>query len=308
MRAFIFPGQGSQSLGMGHGLAEAYPVAKAVFQEVDEALGESLSGVIWGEDAAALTLTANAQPALMAVSIALVRAMKGEGLSLSESGAFVAGHSLGEYSALVAADSLDLSDAAQLLRLRGQAMQDAVPLGQGAMAAILGLDFNGASEVVRGVAGVALANDNAVGQVVISGKKEAVAQAVEAAKAAGAKKAVMLDVSAPFHCPLMAPAAAKMKDALAAVELRTPTLPLVENRLAAPTEDAAQIRDLLVEQVEGCVRWRESILFMANAGVSEFVEIGAGKVLSGMVKRIVKDARGVSIGTQEEIQKFMEGI
>lgn len=291
---------------MGQALAEAYPAARAVFDEVDEALGFSLSAVIWGEDQAQLTLTANAQPAIMAVSIAIARTLEEQGFDFAPAGKFVAGHSLGEYSALIAVGSLSLSDGARLLRLRGEAMQEAVPLGQGAMAAVLGLSYEDVAAFIGQIKDVALANDNANGQSVISGTKEAVAQAIDIAKEKGAKRAMMLDVSAPFHCPLMQPAADKMAAVLADIELNQPKLPLVENMLAAATSDAEEIRKLLVEQIVGCVRWRESIAFMVAQGVKDFYEVGAGKVLSGMIKRIDETAKGHNIGTEEEINKFME--
>ncbi len=305
MKAFIFPGQGSQALGMGRALAEAYPAAREVFEQVDDALGEKLSSIMWGEDGEKLTLTANAQPALMAVSCAVARVLEAEGKPLAELGKFAAGHSLGEYSALIAVGALKLDDGAKLLRLRGEAMQEAVPLGKGAMAALLGLEFEAVAEFMQKIEGATIANDNAIGQIVISGTKEAVAQAVELAKEKGAKRAMMLDVSAPFHCPLMKPAADKMQAALADINFAEPQLPIVENMLAAPTQDKEALRTLLVEQITGCVRWRESITFMAAEGVAEFYEIGTGKVLSGMIKRIVKEASGVSVGSKEEIEKFL---
>jgi [acyl-carrier-protein] S-malonyltransferase len=309
-RAFVFPGQGAQTIGMGRDLAVAYPAAKAVFDEVDEALGEKLSALIWEGDQDRLTLTENAQPALMATSLAAMRALEAEGLSISGA-AFVAGHSLGEYSALAAAGAISVADTARLLRIRGRAMQEAVAPGDGAMAALLGLDFATAAEVAaeaaQGEVCVA-ANDNDPAQVVISGHAAAVGRAVEIAKGKGAKRAVMLPVSAPFHCPLMAPAADAMAIALADVEIGTPAVPLVANVLARPVDDPAQIRDLLVAQVTQSVRWRESVDWMAaQGGVTEFWEIGAGKALSGMIRRIAKDAATRQVGTPDEVAAAKEG-
>ena len=309
-RAFLFPGQGAQTIGMGKALAEAYPVARAVFDEVDEALGEKLSALIWEGEQDALTLTQNAQPALMATSLAAMRALEAEGVTL-EAAAFVAGHSLGEYSALCAAGALGLSDTARLLRIRGKAMQQAVPVGQGAMAALLGLDFEAARAVAEEAAQGEVcqaANDNDPGQVVVSGHKAAVERAVELAKERGAKRAMLLPVSAPFHCALMEPAARVMAEALAAVEVRAPAVPLVANVRAEAVRDAAQIRPLLVEQVTGSVRWRESVLFMAQQGVTETWEIGAGKALSGMVRRIDRDIAVRNIGTPEEVAAAAEAL
>ncbi|NVO22809.1 ACP S-malonyltransferase [Donghicola mangrovi] len=303
-RAFVFPGQGAQTIGMGKALAEAYPAAKAVFDEVDEALGESLSALIWEGDIETLTLTQNAQPALMATSLAAMRALEAEGVSVTDA-AFVAGHSLGEYSALAAAGSLTIADCARLLRLRGQAMQAAVPVGEGAMAALLGLDFETAAAVAAEAAGDQVcqaANDNDPSQVVISGAKAAVERACEIAKAKGAKRALLLPVSAPFHCALMQPAADKMAEALAAVEIKDPAVPLVANVRAEAVTDGALIRDLLVEQVTGSVRWRESVQWMAVNGVTEVWEIGAGKALSGMVKRIDKAVATRAFGTPEDVK------
>lgn len=288
-RAFVFPGQGAQTIGMGRALAEAYPAARAVFDEVDAALGEKLSALIWEGDIAELTLTQNAQPALMATSLAAMAALKAEGFGISHA-AFVAGHSLGEYSALCAAGSLTLADTARLLRTRGKAMQEAVPVGVGAMAALLGLDFATATEVAAEAAQGEVcqaANDNDPAQVVVSGHKAAVERAVELAKARGAKRALMLPVSAPFHCALMQPAAAVMNEALAAVTISAPAVPVVVNVRAEAVTEPDRIRALLVAQVTGSVRWRESVQWMAGAGVTEFWEIGAGKALSGMIKRIV---------------------
>lgn len=302
-RAFVFPGQGAQTIGMGRALAEAYPAAKAVFDEVDEALGEKLSTLIWDGDIAELTLTQNAQPALMATSIAALRALESEGIGI-ESASFVAGHSLGEYSALCAAGALGLSDTARLLRIRGRAMQEAVPVGVGAMAALLGLDFEAATAVAAEAAQDEVcqaANDNDPAQVVVSGHKAAVERALEIAKARGAKRALLLPVSAPFHCALMQPAAHVMAEALAAVVVEKPVVPVVVNVRAEAVTEPDRIRDLLVAQVTSSVRWRESVLWMAGAGVTEFWEIGAGKALSGMIKRIAKDATTRAIGTPEDV-------
>ena len=303
MRAFVFPGQGAQSIGMGRELAEAYPAAMDVFREVDEALGENLSKLIWEGDADELTLTRNAQPALMATSMAAFRALEAEGFGIKDAD-YVAGHSLGEYSALCAAGALSLTDTARLLRLRGQAMQDAVPVGIGAMAAILGLDFATVDEIAREAAGDEVcqaANDNDPAQVVISGHKDAVERAAALAKERGAKRALMLPVSAPFHSVLMQPAAAAMSDALAAVDIHAPAVPVIANVRAEPVAEPGAIRILLVEQVTGSVRWRESIEFLSGAGVTEFWEIGAGKALSGMIKRISKDAVTRAIGSPADI-------
>lgn len=303
MRAFVFPGQGAQVVGMGRELAEAYPAARAVFAEVDEALGENLSELIWNGDSETLTLTQNAQPALMATSLAAFRALEAEGFGIQDAD-FVAGHSLGEYSALCAAGALSLADTARLLRLRGQAMQEAVPVGQGAMAAILGLDFATVDQIARDAAEGEVcqaANDNDPAQVVISGHKAAVERAATLAKERGAKRALMLPVSAPFHSALMQPAAAVMAEALAAVEIVAPAVPLVANVRAEPVTEPGAIRRLLVEQVTGSVRWRESVEFLAGAGVTEFWEIGAGKALSGMIKRVAKEAVVRNIGVPGDI-------
>ena len=301
--AFVFPGQGAQTIGMGKALAESYPAAKAVFDEVDEALGQNLSGLIWSGTIEELTLTANAQPALMATSIAALRAMQAEGFGL-DLAAFVAGHSLGEYSALCAAGALGLADTARLLRIRGSAMQEAVPVGVGAMAALLGLDFAAAAEVAAEAAQGEVcqaANDNDPAQVVVSGHKAAVERALDIAKSRGAKRAILLPVSAPFHCALMQPAADRMAEALAGVTVNAPAVPVVANVRAEAVSDPELIRKLLVEQVTGSVRWRESVLWMAGQGVTEFWEIGAGKALSGMVKRIAKETATKAIGTPEDI-------
>ncbi|PRY80344.1 [acyl-carrier-protein] S-malonyltransferase [Yoonia maritima] len=303
MRAFVFPGQGAQTIGMGRALADAYPAAKAIFDEVDDALGENLSGLIWEGDIAELTLTRNAQPALMATSLAAMRALEAEGVTISAA-SYVAGHSLGEYSALAAAGALTVADTARLLRVRGTAMQDAVPVGVGAMAAILGLDFATVAEIaIEAAQGEVCqaANDNDPGQVVVSGHKAAVERATAIAKEKGAKRALLLPVSAPFHCSLMAPAAAVMAEALDDVEIKTPSVPLVANVEASSVTDPAAIRSLLVEQVTGSVRWRESVAYMATKGVTEVFEIGAGKALCGMVKRIDRSLTATAVGTPEDV-------
>jgi [acyl-carrier-protein] S-malonyltransferase len=302
-RAFVFPGQGAQTVGMGMELAVSYPAAAAVLDEVDAALGENLSGLIAEGPQDVLTLTENAQPALMATSMAAMAALRAEGLEVTAA-AFVAGHSLGEYSALCAAGALGLADTARLLRLRGRAMQAAVPVGRGAMAALLGLDVAAVAGIAAEAAGddiCAAANDNDPGQVVISGDRAAVERAVELARARGAKRAVMLPVSAPFHCALMAPAAEAMAEALAGVEIAPPVVPVVANVRAGAVSDPATIRALLVEQVTGRVRWRESVQWMAGQGVTEYWEIGAGKALSGMIRRIDRDARTVAVGAPWDI-------
>ncbi|MEH6776229.1 MAG: ACP S-malonyltransferase [Cereibacter changlensis] len=302
-RAFVFPGQGAQTIGMGRALAEAYPAARAVFQEVDEALGQDLSKLIWEGDIETLTLTQNAQPALMATSMAALAALETEGLGIATA-SFVAGHSLGEYSALCAAGSLGLADTARLLQVRGIAMQEAVPVGVGAMAALLGLDYDTVVEIAHEAAGDEVcqaANDNDPAQVVVSGHKAAVERAVELAKAGGAKRALLLPVSAPFHCALMQPAASVMSEALAAVVIEAPLVPVVVNVRAEAVTEPDRIRALLVAQVTGAVRWRESVQWMEGAGVTEFWEIGAGKALSGMVKRIAKGAATRAIGTPDDV-------
>ncbi|MBK5934218.1 [acyl-carrier-protein] S-malonyltransferase [Rhodovulum imhoffii] len=309
-RAFVFPGQGAQTIGMGKALAQAYPAAQHVFDEVDEALGEKLSALIWEGQAEDLTLTQNAQPALMATSLAAMAALEAEGLGV-EAASFVAGHSLGEYSALCAAGALSVADTARLLRLRGLAMQQAVPVGEGAMAALLGLDVAGAQAVAQAAAKVTgqvcqAANDNDPGQVVVSGHKAAVERAVELAKEAGARRAVLLPVSAPFHCVLMAPAAEAMAGALEGVGIAAPRVPVVANVLAEANTDPARIRSLLVEQVTGAVRWRESVAWMSAQGVDEFWEIGAGKALSGMIRRIERSAATRSVGTPEDVTTAVE--
>lgn len=310
MRAFTFPGQGAQTVGMGRDLAEAYPAARAVFAEVDEALGEPLSTLIWEGSQDDLTLTENAQPALMATSIAATRALEAEGVPVTAA-RFVAGHSLGEYTALCAAGSLSLADTARLLRVRGRAMQSATPVGVGAMAALLGLDFRAAAEIAAEAADGEVcqaANDNDPGQVVVSGHRGAVERAVELAKARGAKRAVLLPVSAPFHCALMQPAADAMAEALEGVEISAPAVPLVANVRAEAVSDPAEIKALLVQQVTGSVRWRESVLWMAAQGVTEVVEIGAGKALSGMARRIDRALQTVAVNGPEDVRAFAASV
>jgi [acyl-carrier-protein] S-malonyltransferase len=303
--AFVFPGQGSQSVGMGKALAEAFASSRAVFEEVDAALAQPLSKLMWEGPESELTLTENAQPALMAVSMAVVRALQSEhGITVENTACCVAGHSLGEYSALAAAGTFSLSDAARLLRIRGKAMQAATPVGTGAMAALLGLDFAeaaaAAAEAAQGEVCQA-ANDNSAGQVVISGHKAAVERALEIARAKGAKRAILLPVSAPFHCALMQPASDVMADALAKVAMRPPIVPLIANVVAGPVTDPAEIRERLVQQVTGTVRWRESVAHMASRGVTRFVELGAGKVLTGLLKKNAPEATGLAIGTPEDL-------
>ncbi|MDR6292810.1 MULTISPECIES: ACP S-malonyltransferase [Inquilinus] len=312
-RAFIFPGQGSQSIGMGKALADGSAAARDVFAEVDAALGEKLSELMFAGDIATLTLTENAQPALMAASVAAARTVaERTGRSIADLAGFVAGHSLGEYSALAAAGAISVADAARLLRLRGLAMQKAVPVGVGAMAALLGLDLEQARDVATRATTLesicATANDNAVGQVVVSGHKEAVERAIALAAELGAKRSILLPVSAPFHCPLMAPAAEAMRAALAEVEIKAPAVPVIANVTAAPVTAPDEIRRLLVDQVTGTVRWRESVLYMKSAGVQELVELGAGKVLAGLAKRIDRDLAAVSLQTPEEIDAWVAGI
>ena len=297
--AFVYPGQGAQTIGMGRDLADAYPAAKAVFDEVDEALGEKLSTLIWEGEADELTLTQNAQPALMATSMAAMAALKAEGVTVDKA-AYVAGHSLGEYAALCAAGTFSLADTARLLRIRGRAMQAAVPVGQGAMAALLGLSFDQAEAVAAEAAQgevCQVANQNDPAQNVVSGSKAAVERAIDLAKAAGAKRALLLPVSAPFHCALMAPAAEEMAGALADVTMNAPAVPVVANVVAEAVTDPEQIRKLLIEQVTGQVRWMSSVEWMGVQGVTEVWEIGAGKALSGMIRRINKEITCVNIGT-----------
>ncbi|WP_138923591.1 ACP S-malonyltransferase [Sulfitobacter sp. BSw21498] len=301
--AFVYPGQGAQTIGMGRDLADAYPAAKAVFDEVDEALGEKLSTLIWEGDADALTLTQNAQPALMATSMAAMAALKAEGITVDKA-AYVAGHSLGEYAALCAAGTFSLADTARLLRIRGRAMQAAVPVGQGAMAALLGLSFDQAEAIAAEAAQgdvCQVANQNDPAQNVVSGSKAAVERAIDLAKAAGAKRALLLPVSAPFHCALMAPAADEMAGALADVTMNAPAVPVVANVVAEAVTDPDQIRKLLIEQVTGQVRWMSSVEWMGAQGVTEVWEIGAGKALSGMIRRINKEITCVNIGTAADV-------
>ena len=306
--AFVFPGQGSQTVGMGKALAEAFAPARDVFEEVDAALGEKLSSIVFEGPQETLTLTQNAQPALMAVSLAVMRVLQAEaGLDLARDAKYVAGHSLGEYSALAAAGAFSLADAARLLRTRGLAMQRAVPVGVGAMAALLGLDYEAASAVAAEAAQGEVcqaANDNGAGQVVVSGNKTAVERAVEIAKGKGAKRAMLLPVSAPFHCALMQPAAEVMRDALADVTVNRPAVPVVSNVKASAISEPSEIVAALVAQVTGTVRWRESVTYMAGQGVTQFYEIGAGKVLSGLIKRIADGAAASTIGTPEEVAAF----
>jgi [acyl-carrier-protein] S-malonyltransferase len=305
VRALVCPGQGSQSIGMGKLLADEYSSAKAVFEEVDEALGENLSLLIWEGDIQELTLTQNAQPALMAMSLAALRGLESEGFK-TENCAYLAGHSLGEYSALAMSKAISVSDAAKLLRARGLAMQDAVPVGMGAMAAILGLNFATVQSLAVEAQAVGIcqaANDNDPSQVVISGEKTAVELAIELAKNSGAKKAIMLPVSAPFHCDLMAPAAEKMKIELEAVKIKPPIVPIVSNVSAHAISDPTEIKKLLVNQVTGSVRWRESIMWMAENNVDEIWELGSGKALSGMIRRINKNINVMNISSPEDIRK-----
>jgi [acyl-carrier-protein] S-malonyltransferase len=311
-RAFVFPGQGSQAVGMGRDLATAFAAARETFQEVDEALRQKLSQLMFEGPEAELTLTENAQPALMAVSLAVMRVLEREGgLDLHRHLAYVAGHSLGEYSALAAVRSFSLADAARLLKRRGQAMQRAVPVGAGAMAALLGLELEAARAVVAEAAQgqvCAVANDNGAGQIVVSGDKAAVERAIAAAAVRGAKRSIMLPVSAPFHCPLMAPAAEAMEAALAEVALAQPYLPVVANVTAAAVSEPDAIRPLLVQQVTGMVRWRESVLYMKEQGVDSVVEVGAGRVLSGLAKRIDRDLATASLGAPGEIEAFVKSL
>ncbi|MEO0413088.1 MAG: ACP S-malonyltransferase [Pseudomonadota bacterium] len=306
--AFVFPGQGSQAVGMGKALADAYPAAKAVFDEVDDAVGKSLSALMFDGPMEELTLTANTQPALMAVSMAVVRVLADQGVDIARAD-YLAGHSLGEYSALCAAGTLSLGDTARLLKIRGEAMQRAVPVGVGAMAALLGLEFEDAKAVALDAAQGDVcqpANDNASGQVVVSGHTAAVERAIEIAKAKGAKRAMLLPVSAPFHCALMKPAADEMATALEDVTFSAPFRPIVANVTARPEEDPAKLKSLLVEQVCGAVRWRESVGWMVEAGVTKQVELGTGKVLSGLARRIHRPLEASAIGTPSDIEAFGE--
>ncbi len=314
MFALIFPGQGSQFIGMGKALNDAFPIAKEAFQEVDNTLDQKLSEIMFSGDEAELNLTENTQPALMAVSVATARIIKKAKPELftPEKTKFIAGHSLGEYSALTVGEAFTLSDCAKLLKTRGTAMQKAVPVGIGAMAAVLGLTEEVLLEVVKEASTeehkVSIANDNAVGQIVISGHKQAVEKAMEIAKEKGAKRAIILPVSAPFHCSLMQPAADTMRDALAATNIKKPSIPLVANVIASEITDPEKIRELLVEQVTGQVKWRESVKYMHSHEVTKLVEMGAGKVLSGLTRRIEKELASVSIGTPENIEEFLNTL
>ena len=316
MNAFIFPGQGSQSVGMGRELAAAFSTARELFEEVDETLRQKLSRLMFEGPAEDLTLTENAQPALMAVSLAVVRVLERDaGIAVKDRALVVAGHSLGEFSALAAAGSLTVPDAARLLRARGEAMQRAVPPGEGAMAALLGTDLDQANALCtaaqagpEGNEVVAVANDNGGGQVVISGAREAVARAVALARDHGVKRAMLLPVSAPFHCPLMEPAASALTDALAKTDIAAPAVPIVANVTAAATRDPVEIRALLVRQVTGLVRWRESVMTMLGMGADRFFELGAGKVLSGLVRRIAPDAGIAAAGTPSEIEALVKEL
>ncbi|MEM6712333.1 MAG: ACP S-malonyltransferase [Pseudomonadota bacterium] len=307
--AFLFPGQGSQSVGMGQALADAFPEAKTVFETVDEALGDALSSIVFDGPDDQLTLTANTQPALMAVSLAAVEALKGSGITVEGHADYVAGHSLGEYSALAAGGAFDVATAAKLLRTRGSAMQEAVPVGEGAMAAVLNLDLAAVEEIADQASQGEVceaANDNAPGQVVVSGHKSAVERAIELAKEAGARRAILLPVSAPFHCALMAPAADVMGTALADATINQPVKPLVANVTASTVMDPSDIRTRLVEQVTGRVRWRESIEWLAANGVDTYVEIGAGKALSGMVKRMVDGATILNVSAPDDVARIAD--
>src|SRR5947208_6397044 len=306
--AFVFPGQGSQAVGMGKALAQTYSAARAVFEEVDAALGDKLSTIMWEGPAEKVTLTENAQPALVAVSLAAMRVLETEaGVDLARDAQFVAGHSVGEYSALAAAGALTLADAVRLVRIRGRAMQEAVPVGMGAMAALIGVEFSDAAAIAAEAAQgevVQAANDNGGGQVVVSGHRSAVERAVEIAKARSVRRAMLLPVSAPFHSALMQPAADAMAAALARVTIQPPRVPLVANVTAQSVTDPAQIVQGLIAQVSGTVRWRESVAFMAQAGVTTFYEVGSGKVLSGLIKRIAEGATGIPVGTPAEVAAF----
>ena len=313
-RALVFPGQGSQAVGMGRELAEAFAEARAVFEEVDDALGQPLMRLMFDGPEADLTLTENAQPALMAVSLAVVEVLRKQGgVEIPKIARFVAGHSLGEYSALCAAGTFSLGDTARLLKLRGRSMQKAVPVGQGAMAALMGADLEAAQAIAAEAAAetgkvCAAANDNAPGQVVISGDAGAVERAIAIAAAKGFKRAIKLPVSAPFHCPLMQPAADAMAEALAGVAMKAPSVPVVANVVARAVSDPDEIRARLVEQVCGVVRWRESVLFMKGEGVGTLVELGAGKVLGGLAKRIDKELAGISVQTPADIETFLKSL
>lgn len=310
-RALVFPGQGSQFVGMGKSLADAEPAARAVFEEINDALSQNLSKIMWEGSDDDLRLTENAQPALMAVSLAVIRTLETGGAKVESYASHVAGHSLGEYSALAATGAFSLADTARLLKLRGQAMQRAVPVGEGAMAAILGLSLDDVKTVAHEAASgevVVAANDNADGQVVISGHKAAVERAIELAKAKGAKRGVLLPVSAPFHCPLMQPAADEMKAALEGVTIQRPCLPVIANVLAAPISEPEGIANLLVEQITGAVRWRESVLSMPSLGITQMVEIGAGKVLSGLARRIDRSLATMNIQEPADVDAFAQSL
>lgn len=310
--AFTFPGQGSQAVGMGQELAEHYDVAKKVFEEVDDALQTKLSSIMFEGPDETLRLTENAQPALMAVSMAVIRVLESKGVNVGDVAKYVAGHSLGEYSALCAAGALSIADTARLLQVRGRAMQQAVPVGEGAMAAILGLEYADVEEVVQAAgqgAVVEVANDNAPGQIVVSGAASAVERAVEMAKAKGAKRAMLLPVSAPFHCTLMGPAAEAMEAALANADVKEPVVPVVSNVLAAPISDPSEIKKRLVEQVCGKVRWSQSVSWMTGeGGIDTLVELGTGKVLTGLARRINRDANALAINTPDDIEKYVESL
>lgn len=310
--AFIFPGQGSQFIGMGKDLAETFPEAKETFQEIDDALGQDLSALMFAGEEADLNMTENTQPALMAVSLAVVNVLKKQGnVKFEQACTFMAGHSLGEYSALAASGAIELAQTARLLKKRGQAMQKAVPVGEGAMAAILGLDFDAVKKIAEQANAVSvceIANDNSDGQVVVSGHKAAIEKAAELATEAGAKRAVILPVSAPFHCSLMAPAAQTMSYALADTDIRPPCVPVVANVTAKAEEEPSDIRRLLVDQITGMVRWRDSVLWMGENGVTDMTELGAGKVLNGLVRRINKDIACESVGTPEQIEALIAKI
>ncbi len=311
-RAFVFPGQGSQQPGMGRDLAEAFTPARLLFQEVDDALSQNLSRLMFEGAEGDLTLTENAQPALLAASLAVIRVLEAEGgFDIAEQVAYVAGHSLGEYSAHAAAGTVSVADAVRLVKRRGQAMQKAVPVGEGAMAALLGLDIEAAREIAAGTTGhgvCVVANDNCPGQIVVSGHRAAVERAVELAAERGARRSIMLPVSAPFHCPLMAPAAEVMEGALAEILLQPPRVPVVANVTAAPTSDPKEIRELLVEQVIRMVRWRETVLLFKEREVEEIVEIGAGRILAGLVKRIDRELPASSVGTAAEVEALMKRL
>jgi len=311
-RAFVFPGQGSQAPGMGRALAEAFPMARLLFQEVDDALSQHLSRLMFEGPESELTLTENAQPALLAASLAVIRVLEAEaGFDIARHVAYVAGHSLGEYSALAAARAVSVADAARLVKRRGQAMQKAVPVGEGAMAALLGLEIEAARDIAEAAAqgGIcAVANDNCPGQIVVSGHADAVVRAVSIAAERGSRRSIMLPVSAPFHCPLMQPAAEMMAEALAEASFAPPLVPLVANVTAAPTQDVDEIKELLIEQVTRMVRWRETVLLFAANEVEEVVETGVGRVLAGLVRRIDRELAVVSVGAPAEVEELMKRL